>query len=323
MANPQITIIGLGLIGNSIGLGLSQEERNFAIVGHDKDPGAASTAKKLKAVDKADWNLINACEGADLVILSLPITGIRDTMQAIASYLKPGAVVLDTASIKVPVLAWARELLPADNPYIGTDPIVSGPPGGASARPDLFERATWAICPSPDTPEVAVKTATDLASRLGAQTLFLEPTEHDSMLAAVEHLPGLLSSAYVASVTGQPGWREMRQLAGGQFETFTEPAGRDAAALADLALNNREHLARLIDAYAEQLQGWKQLLAAGDEDALLDALQAASAQRETWETQRQSGQWEEPVGDMPDKRSIYGSFLGLGGRLGRRRGDQG
>lgn len=318
MANPQITIVGLGLIGNSIGLGLAREERNFAIVGHDKDPGAAGTARKLNAVDKAEWNLINACENADLVILSLPITGIRDTLQAIAGYLKPGAVVLDTASIKVPVLAWAQELLQPQNPYIGTNPIVTGATGGAAAQPDLFERATWAICPSPDTPEAAVKTAADLAGRLGAEPLFLDPAEHDSMLAAVEHLPGLLSSAYMASVTGQPGWREMRQLAGGQFERFTEPAGRDAAALGALALNNREHLARWIDTYVEQLEAWKQLLDAGDEAALAAALQNASSQRTTWEKQRQRGEWEEPVGEMPDKRSIYGSFLGLGGRLGRR-----
>jgi prephenate dehydrogenase len=98
MSKPRIAIVGLGLIGSSIGLALSREQRDFEIVGHDKSNTAASQAKKLGAVDKVEWNLINACEGAGLVILALPLGAIRETMQALAGELATGAVVLDTAT---------------------------------------------------------------------------------------------------------------------------------------------------------------------------------------------------------------------------------
>ncbi len=124
MTKSKIAIIGLGLIGNSIGLGLGKESRDFEIVGHDKDSAAASQSKKLKAVDKTEWNLISACSNADLVILALPAAAIRDTLKAVAGELKPGAIVLDTASIKAPVQAWASELLPDTVLFIGTNPVL-------------------------------------------------------------------------------------------------------------------------------------------------------------------------------------------------------
>lgn len=321
MPKLQITIVGLGLIGASIGLALSQGERDFEIVGHDKDSGAVGQAKKMKAVDRTEWNLISACEGADLLILALPPQAIRETMQAVAKDLKPGAVVLDTASVKVPVVAWADELLPTPTAYIGTNPIVHGGAGGtAAARVDLFDHCTWAICPTPNTSEAAVKTAIDLATRLGSHALFLEPAEHDSLLAGVDHLPALLSAVFMASVAAQPGWREARQLAGSQFEGFTNLTSTDPKTLASIVMTNRENLTRWIDLFTEQLRAWRALMAEGeDAGARLEAaIENAARQHDRWQKQRQSGQWEEGVAaEMPDKASVYKSFLGFGSLRGR------
>ena len=220
MTKPRITIVGLGLIGSSIGLALSQQERDFEIVGHDKAQAAATQAKKLKAVDKTEWNLISACDGAGLIILALPLTALRTTMEALAGQLSAGAVVMDTAAVKAPVQTWADELLP-DVPFVGTNPVISVDPSGATARADLFEGRIWAICPSPTTAEGAVKIASDLAERLGAKPLYLDAAEHDGMTAAVEQLPALASMALLTSAVSQPTWREMRKLAGGQFESST------------------------------------------------------------------------------------------------------
>ncbi|MCS6842971.1 MAG: prephenate dehydrogenase/arogenate dehydrogenase family protein [Caldilineales bacterium] len=311
MSKPQITIVGLGLIGNSIGLALMQGERSFEIVGHDKEPTAASQAKKMKAVDRTEWNLIAACEGADLLILALPLPAIEETLRAVARDLKPGCVVMDTASLKAPALAWAAALLPDSSTYIATNPIVfSQERGGAAARADLFQRATWAICPTAATAEAAVKTAADLISRVGARPLFLEPAEHDSMLAAVEHLPALLGSALMASVAGQPAWREMRQLAGSQFESATHGIADAASVLADLAVYNRENLSRWIDLFVETLRGWQEAMVAGDRERLAGAVADADAQHSRWLQQRAAGRWEETTeGEMPTSRSIYSSLL--------------
>lgn len=314
MTKPQITIVGLGLIGSSIGLALAQGERDFELVGHDKDANAAGLAKKMKAVDRTEWNLISACEGADLLILALPLHAIHDTLQAVAAELKPGCVVLDTASLKTPTVAWANDLLPDGNNYIGTNPIVASQvSGGAAARANLFERITWAVCPTVTTAETAVKTAVDLITRVGSHPLFLEPAEHDSMMAAVEQLPAFLSMALMAGVVAQPGWREMRQLAGGQFESTSHLVGADPQGLASMILSNQANLARWIALYIDKLMEWQALLASGDAQALGAALEDATAQRNRWLAQRQTGQWEDRSGgEMPEKRQVYGSFLGMG-----------
>lgn len=319
MAKPRIAIIGLGLIGSSIGLALSREARDFEIIGHDRSNAAAGQAKKLQAVDKTEWNLINACDGAGLVILALPLGAIRETMQALAGELATGAVVIDTASIKTPVQAWADELLPAGAAFVGTNPIVaSDQTGGAAARADLFEGRMWAICPSPDADERAVKTAADLASRLGAKPLFLDATEHDGMAAAVEQLPALASMALLTSAVSQPAWREMRKLAGGQFESSTRLVSSDPRVFSDAMLHSTEQVVRWIDSFIDNMAAWRDLIAAGDSEAIDNAFAEAAAARALWLNQRSKGDWEEDTMAAIERPSMLGSLLGLGRRSARR-----
>lgn len=319
MAKPRVTIVGLGLIGNSIGLALSQEKREFEIVGHDKESKAAALAKKMRAVDKTDWNLLGACEGADLVILALPLQAIRSTLEALANELKAGCVVIDTASVKAPILGWANELLPETVRYVGTNPIVSNPEsGGEAARADLFLHATWAICPAPTSDPAAVQVASDLAERLGAQPLYLDPTEHDSMMAAVEHLPALLSTLLFSSITGRPGWREMRRLAGGQFESTTRLVSADPQIYRDVTLANQENLARWIETFIEDLKHWREVILAGDSEALDGLFAGVTEAREQWQRQRQAAHWQEGLVEMPERQSMLTSLLGFGGRRDRR-----
>jgi prephenate dehydrogenase len=294
MTRPKVAIIGLGLIGSSIGLGLGKESREFDIVGHDKSSDAASQAKKSKAVDKTEWNLISAISNADLVILALPATAIRETLQAIAGDLKPGAIVLDTASIKAPVQAWASELLPDTALFIGTNPVpIADSIGAGAARADLFQKATWAICPSPATAERAVKMAADLADRLGAQPLFLEALEHDSMLAGVEQLPAVISMALSTAMVSQPVWRESRRLAAAQFESSTRLVSDDPHIFGDAVLANREQVTRWIDSFIDAMASWREAIAAGDQEAIDQAFKSAMAERARWLKDRRNGRWEE------------------------------
>ena len=312
MTKSKIAIIGLGLIGNSIGLGLGKESRDFEIVGHDKDSSAASLSKKLKAVDKTEWNLISACSGADLVILALPAAAIRDTFKAVAGELKPGAIVLDTASIKAPVQAWASELLPDTVLFVGTNPVfIVDAAGGAAGRADLFQKATWAICASPATAERAVKMAADLAERLGAQPLFLEALEHDSMLAAVDQLPAVISMALLTAMVNQPGWRETRRLAAGQFESSTRLVSTDPNIFGDAVLANREHVTAWIDTFIDAMASWREVIASGDEEAIGQGFRSAMDERERWLRDRRNGRWEEtdPLATSPSN-PISRIFLG-------------
>ena len=319
MQKPRITIIGLGLIGASIGLGLNREQRDFEIVGHDKSPAAAGQAKKLQAVDKTEWNLISACEGAGLVILALPLGAIRETMQAMSGELADGAIVVDTASVKAPVQAWAGEFLPPRVTFVGTNPIVASDQGGAdAARADLFEQRTWAICPSPSTDERAVKTASDLAARLGAKPLFLDALEHDGLAAGVEQLPALASMALLTSAVSQPGWREMRKLAGGQFESSTRLVSIDPHVFSDAMLLNAQQAVRWIDGFIDNMAAWRDLIAAGDSETIDKAFVEAMQVRDRWLADRSKGNWEDDGAAPIERPSILGSLLGLG-RLTERR----
>lgn len=322
MAKPRITIVGLGLIGNSIGLALGQGQRNFEVIGHDKDNKAASAAKKLKAVDKTEWNLISACDGADLIILALPAIAIRETLEAIRGEIKSGCVIMDTATVKAPVQRWADELLLPQNPFVGTNPIVvADKAGGEAARADLFQKTTWAICPSSNTAEAAVRTAADLAERLGATPLFLDAVEHDSMLAAVEHLPALAGMAVFSNAVGAPSWHEARRLAGGQFEASTQLLASDPHVFSDTIVENREQVLRWIDTYLDNLSAWRGLLAQGDSKAIDEAFSTAMELRHQWLRSRDSGRWEEGE-EMPTKPNMLLTMLGFGRTAERRQEEQ-
>lgn len=318
MAKSRITIVGLGLIGSSIGLALSRQERDFEIVGHDKAQAAAAQAKKLKAVDKTEWNLISACDGAGLVILALPLTAVRETMQALAGQLATGAVLMDTAAVKAPVQAWADELLP-DVPFVGTNPVISvDPSGDASARADLFEQRIWAICPSATTAEAAVKIASDLAARVGAKPLYLDAAEHDGMTAAVEQLPALASMALLTSAVSQPTWREMRKLAGGQFESSTRLVASDPHVFSDAMLNSQEQVVRWVDGFIDNMVAWRDLIAAGDNEAIDQAFRAAMTARDRWLQERSKGTWELSDTGPVEQPGMLASLFGFG-RLAERR----
>ena len=119
------------------------------MVGHDKDPKHAGAAQKMKAVDRTDWNLINACEKADLVVLAVPLNAVEDTLKAIAADLKPGCVITDTVSLKQPVLAAAERWLPDSVSFVGGDPLVTSDGSGPdAASADLFEASLYCITPS-------------------------------------------------------------------------------------------------------------------------------------------------------------------------------
>lgn len=311
MTKTRITIVGLGLIGTSIGMALSRETRDFEIIGHDKEPAAMDRAKKLKAIDRAEWNLINACDRSGMIILALPLGEIEATLRAVAADLPEGALVMDTAIVKAPVQAWADALLPPGVAFVGTHPIIIHTEEEAP-RADLFQKRIWAVCPAPSTAEQAVKTTSDLVQTLGAQPLYLDAQEHDGVAAAVEQLPALVNMALLTNVISQAGWREMRQLAGSQFESSTRLETNDPGSFSAAMLSNQEQLLRWIDGFIDNLLGWRDRIAVGDEDTLHQAFAEAISARESWLASRASGHWEEEPPQVVERRGLLATWLGLG-----------
>jgi prephenate dehydrogenase len=311
-SKPRVTIIGLGLIGTSIGLALQASEAVDQIVGHDKNRAASNQAKSAGAIDKAEWNLIAACDRADLVILATPLDAIEPTLTAIGPELRRGCVVMDTAPVKQQVLAAARAL-PDGVHFVGGNPILGGPVEGTgtqAARADLLRGSLFCVVPAARTESSAVKLISDLVTILGATPLFLDAAEHDGLVGAVDHLPGLLALALMDMVTGQPTWRELRKMAGPAFEAATRPADGEPEAQAEIYHGNRENLIRWLDSFSAALREVRRMLAE-DSAELSEHLTSAQSERKTWLADWQVGTWQEGPGtEMPERPGLLEGFLG-------------
>jgi prephenate dehydrogenase len=186
----RITIIGLGCVGSSIGLALRKQEPSLEVMGHDIDPAVARRAAQMGAVSKTHWNLPAACERAAMVILALPLPAVRETLEVLGPHLEEGCVVTDTATLKVPVLEWARKSLPARVRFVTGLPIpgpkvpLTGPLAGTdAARADLFEDGFYCVTPAADTDPEAVTALLGLIQAVGARPLFMDPVECDGLQA--------------------------------------------------------------------------------------------------------------------------------------------
>ncbi len=317
MSNFTITIVGAGVIGTSMGLAIKQEKDAPRLVAHDKELSNARAAVKKGAFDKAEWNLINACEQADLIILAIPFDGIRPTLEAIASDLKEGVVISDTATTKAPLLAWADELLPETVHFVGGNPIVHTAGSGYDhASADLFRQKLYCLTPAPSANEEAVQLMVGLANLLGAKPYFLDATEHDGLVTAVEHLPTLISAALVNTLSNEGSWREIRKLAGGLFEQVSSGATGDPDGIKEALLAGHDSLLHWLDAYIVQLYHLRTLLADQDssEETLAELLDKAIVERQNWLTDYQGGRFVDPELISPDikKPGLMRQLLGIG-----------
>jgi len=324
MAKPVITIIGLGLTGASMGLGLQREAGNFEIVGHDKQPEVAQEARKIGAVQRTEWNLYKACEGAELIVVATPLNELETILPLLAEELKPGTLVFAIGSLLQPAIARGYKHLPEGVHYVVGHPIVTASGSTANARADLFDKAVFALAAGVKTDPNAIQLASDFVERMGATPLFVDALEHDGVIAGVEQLPIVLAAALMRFSANAPGWREARRLAGRHFASATD-AGSDATALYSALQANKESVLVKLRSLRQELAEWQALLedddlgapaamlgatasnptttAAGSantsntEEAkmhpLLSALTEAVAARQIWEAQAMLKNWEE------------------------------
>ncbi len=225
----KITIIGLGQIGASMGLALANHKDQVTTLGHDKSPDAARKAHKQGAVESISYNLPASVEGADVIVLAIPFDAIYETMKFIAQDIREDGILMDTGPVKLVVADWAKELLPPNRHYIGLTPALNpsclDEPslGLEAARADLFQRGVIAVTAPQGTAEGAIKLAADFVVLLGSQPYFADLTEVDGVMASAHILPELSAAALVETVTNQPGWSDIRKLAGKPYSAATIP----------------------------------------------------------------------------------------------------
>ena len=318
----QITIVGLGQIGASIGLALADHEDIIYRVGHDKEISIAKYAQKMGALDKTMINLPSAVEDADLVLLSLPMDQIHETLSVIAPVLKPGAVVMDTGPVKEVVAGWALEILPEERYYVGLTPVLNpeylhGVESGVdAAHADLFKGGLVGIVSPPGVPSEAIKLAADLTRLLGAELMFTDPLEIDGLMAATSTLPQLMAAALLNATVDQPGWWEGRKIAGRSYAEVTGTVNHfsSAESLSATTQLNRDNIVRVIDGVVASLQTLRNDIVNDETEALTKRLKRAQRGRDEWWRQRLTSDWvgEGPQEYEPPKVSDYfGQLLGM------------
>jgi prephenate dehydrogenase len=320
----QITIIGLGQIGASIGMVLAEHKENINRVGHDLDPGVAKQALKRGVVDRIEYNLPRSVENADVVLLAIPLDQMRETLEIISRDLKAGCVLLDTAPVKEAVVVSAAELMPEDRHYIGLVPVINPKylhettAGLEAAHSDLFQDGLMAIVAPPGAASEAVKLAADLAKMVGATPMFFDRIELDSLMAATHLLPLLVSAAVLSSTVEQPGWIEARKVAGRAYAEVTGPFQhlRSPEAFASELIDDRANILRLMDVIIARLQDIRDDIDREDRTALQRGIIQARTGRELWWKQRTQANWSaeelQPVMDMPSSSAMFGRMVGLG-----------
>jgi len=295
----QITIIGLGQIGASIGLALKEQGASVHIMGHDKDTRSAKAAQEAGAVDTYKYNLSDSVKDARIVVLALPLAEVRETLELIAPDLQDGTLVIDTAPAKGKVESWAKELIPQGRHYVGLFPAIHPDHlhgidyGVKAARADLFQKGVMVVTAPYGTPENVFRLTTDFINLIGSLPLLMDTAEADGLLGKVQILPQLAAAALLDATLDQPGWQEGKKLAGRPYATVTSGFAYhdDAVSLSDVALENRENLVRLLNSYITSLLQLRDDIEDGNREALGERLDNAWHGRIRWFEERAEAEW--------------------------------
>jgi prephenate dehydrogenase len=247
----QITIIGTGLVGGSLGLALRKKQFQGKIVGCDQ-PDILRLAKKIKAIDHGVSDPIKACQGSNVVVLATPVGTIIDLIERLAPHVPADALVTDVGSTKCEVVLRAQKAFGSRAPdrFLAGHPMAGKENSGIEfADADLFRGAVWFLTPQTGQ-NVRRGLAGDYVSwlkKIGAQIAEMDPAEHDQLCAWISHVPQFLSTALAASLVDEYGENAPVLESGGRaLREMTRIAGSPYSMWRDVALTNKNSIAEAL-----------------------------------------------------------------------------
>lgn len=277
MLFDQITIVGVGLIGGSVGLAAKARGVAGRVVGVGRDSFNLGKAQVLGAIDTGTTELRKAVQGTGLVVVCTPVDRIASDVLAAAAHAPGSAVITDAGSTKAGIVAAVHDALPPAGPtFIGSHPLAGSEKSGVEhAQADLFEDRVVVVTPTEQTDPVAIDRVESFWTRLGARVIRMWPADHDRALATTSHLPHAVAAA-VAALT-PPNW--LKFTAGG-FRDVTRIAAGDPELWAAIFLDNRDSLVEALGRLTARLEIVRRMLTAGDREGLLRWLDEAKRVRD-------------------------------------------
>ena len=274
---PTVAIVGVGMIGGSIGLALKTRKLVGRVIGVGRSPASLSEAKRLHAIDEAATDVAAAMAAADLVVVATGVASIPGILDAIDASVRPGVLVTDAGSTKGRIVAaWEKRRRSRRGRFVGAHPVAgSHRRGPTAADPHLFTGRVTIVTPAAATPAVDVEEIGGFWSALGSTVYTMPPREHDRILAMTSHAPHVVASAIAAATPA-----EARQFTAGGWRDTTRIAAGDPELWADILLDNAAPVAKALSRIAGATEKMLAALESGDRRRLVSLLTRAKEDRD-------------------------------------------
>ena len=281
----KIAIIGLGLIGGSIGLALKKcriPNSEFRIIGIPRREETVQKAIELGAVDEGMLDKKKGVADADIIFICTPINLIIPTLQEISHSLKKGAIVTDVGSSKAEIVSQAEKLMPKGTYFVGGHPMAGKEKVKLEeAGPDLFQGKTWVLAKTSRTSKKALEKISEVVKLTGANMIEMDPKLHDLVVAAISHMPLAVAAALINVVaSADKGKEEMKKLAASGFRDTTRVASGDPQLGLDMFTTNKKAVLKMLFSFKKSLSNLAKLIKEGDPKKIEAALQRAKVFRD-------------------------------------------
>ena len=284
MLFKRTTLIGVGLLGGSLGRAMRERGLSGHVTGYVRREASISECLAARAVDSAVLDVQEAVRGADLVVLCTPLSQMAPLTRQLAPFLKRGCIVTDVGSVKGSVVKGLEKALrgyPVH--FIGSHPMAgSEKMGVAAARADLFEQAICVVTPAANAAPGATRKVERLWREVGSRVLRLNPAEHDLLVSRSSHLPHVLAAALTNLVLGSGQGMHQGQLCATGFRDTTRIASGSPEMWRDIALANRQNLTKVLGDLVTSLNAFTGALKRQDEQAIYQFFDQARSLRELW-----------------------------------------
>lgn len=271
-----VAILGVGLIGGSIGLALRQRNLARTVVGIGRSPASLRVARRVGAVSSTTTDLERGVAEADLVVVCTPVERIVEHVQQVAKACRREALITDVGSTKSEIIAQLDGELPKNVRFIGSHPMAGGERAGPKeARVDLLEGRTVVITPTKSSPAVDCRELADFWMALGANVISMSPAKHDQAVADISHLPHLMASALAAATP-----EKSLSLASSGFEDTTRVAAGDAELWTQIFMSNQAPVLKALERLETSLSRFRKAIESRDTRALKRMLTTAKRKRD-------------------------------------------
>ena len=276
----QITIIGLGLMGGSLGMALRRRRLAQTVVGFSRKPSTLRRAKACGAIDAGTSDLMRAAQHADLVILATPVETIVPYAKRLARFMRAGGVLTDVGSSKHQIVLALERAMPRRVAFVGAHPLAGSEQRGLdAARADLFDDSLCVVTATRRTDRRALRIIGRLWKPLVGRVIVMDPQRHDRLLAAVSHVPHVLAFCLINAAAD-----EALAVAPRSFLDATRVAKSNPELWDDIFLSNRSALLAAMGRFERQWRTVRHILARADRRALRRFLKSAHAKRHALDT---------------------------------------